>query len=107
MSVRRLYQHLMMNVWNCKRALKPSFKSDVSELVANHNPAILVVMETLLGGDRAKEITENLPFQGANSYRHHCLCWRSLVALELRQSGDNQSHLHGARNPCSCEGKVL
>ena len=57
----------MMNIiiWNCSGALKPSFKKRVGDLVQNHNPAILVVMETQVRGDRAREIT-NLPlFDGA------------------------------------------
>ena len=51
-------------VWNCRGALKPSFQKHVRELVHNHNPAILVVMETRIGGERAKEITDWLPFDG-------------------------------------------
>ena len=34
------------------------------ELARIHNPAILVIMETRLGGARAKEITNRLPFDG-------------------------------------------
>lgn len=30
-----------------------------------HNPAIFTVTETKVGGDRAKEITNRLPFEGA------------------------------------------
>ena len=58
---------LIMNiiVWNCRGALKPNFQRHVSELVRIHNPDILVVMETRVGGDRAKEITDRLPFDGA------------------------------------------
>ena len=52
-------------VWNCRGALKPSFQKYVRELVQNHDPAILVVMETRVGGERARAITENLPFDGA------------------------------------------
>ena len=52
-------------VWNCKGALKPNFQSHVRELVRNHNPGIIVVMETHIGGVRAKEITDCLPFDGA------------------------------------------
>ncbi|KAL0011105.1 hypothetical protein SO802_006213 [Lithocarpus litseifolius] len=52
-------------VWNCRGALKPSFQSHIRELVRNHNPAMLVVMETRVGGDRAREITDRLPFDGA------------------------------------------
>ena len=52
-------------VWNCRGARKPSFQSHVRELVHNHNPAILVVMETRVGGDREREITDKLPFVNA------------------------------------------
>ncbi|XP_075669797.1 uncharacterized protein LOC142639522 [Castanea sativa] len=44
--------------------LKPNFQNHVGELARNHNPVILVVMETLVGGDRAREITSRLPFDG-------------------------------------------
>lgn len=57
----------LMNIilWNCRGARKPSFHKHVSELVRNHNPAMLVVMETRVGGDRAKETTDRLPFDGS------------------------------------------
>jgi len=67
LSVLPLLHQLTMNilVWNCRGALKPNFQSHVKELAKNHNPAVLVVMETCIGGDRAKEITDRLPFNGA------------------------------------------
>lgn len=52
-------------VWNCRGALKPSFKRNIRELVWKHDPAIFVVMETRIGGERAREITDDLPFDGA------------------------------------------
>ena len=52
-------------VWNCRGALKPSFQKHVGELVRNHNPVMLVVMETRVGGNRAKEIIDRLPFDGS------------------------------------------
>ena len=52
-------------VWNCRGARKPSFQKYVRDLVRSHDPAILVVMETRFGGERAREITEKLPFDGA------------------------------------------
>ena len=52
-------------VWNCRGARKPSFQKHVVELVWNHNPAMLVVMETRVGGSRAKEIFDRLPFDGS------------------------------------------
>ena len=30
-----------------------------------HDPVIFVIMETCLGGERAKDITDRLPFDGA------------------------------------------
>lgn len=58
---------LVMNIiaWNYRGALKPNFQNHVREMVRNHDPAILVVMETRVGGERAKEITDKLPFDGA------------------------------------------
>ena len=58
---------LIMNiiVWNSRGVLKPKFQDHVRELVRNHNPTILVIMETKLGGEKAKGITGRLPFDGA------------------------------------------
>ena len=58
---------LLMNiiVWNCKGALKPSFQNRIRDFVWDHCLAILVVMETRVGGEKAKEITNRLPFDGA------------------------------------------
>ena len=57
----------IMNViiWNCRGALKPSFRKRVTDLVQKYNPSILVVMESHVGGDRARQITNLLPFDGA------------------------------------------
>lgn len=52
-------------IWNFRGALKPSFQNLVRELVQNHNPTIFMVMETRVGGDRAQEIIDRLPFDGA------------------------------------------
>lgn len=59
-------QSIMMNIitWNCWGALKPSFQSNVCDLVSSHDPAILIIMETRLGKDKAKQIIDRLPFQG-------------------------------------------
>ena len=58
---------VLMNsiIWNCRGASKPSFQKRVREMVQKHNPAILVVMETHVGGNRVREITERLHFDGA------------------------------------------
>lgn len=52
-------------VWNSKSVIKPNFQNHVRELTHLHDLAIFVVMETQLSGDRAKEITNRLPFDGA------------------------------------------
>ena len=52
-------------VWNCRGTLKPNFQNHVRELVRFHNPDVLVVMETCIGGDRAKDIYDRLPFDSA------------------------------------------
>lgn len=56
----------IMNIiaWNNRGALKPNFQSHVRELVCVHDPAIFVVMETRLGGARAKDITDRLLSDG-------------------------------------------
>nr|XP_023873993.1 uncharacterized protein LOC111986559 [Quercus suber] len=51
-------------IWNCREALKPTFQGHVRELIRIHNSAILVLMETKFGGERAREITDRLPFDG-------------------------------------------
>ena len=62
-----IFLGLVMNImiWNSRGALKPSFQNYIHDLSRRHDPAILVVMETKLGGSRAKEVTNRLPFDGA------------------------------------------
>ena len=52
-------------VWNCKGVSKPCFQKHIDELVRTYNPAILVIMETRVGGGRAKAIIDRLPFDGS------------------------------------------
>ena len=52
-------------IWNSRGDLKPSFQAYIHELSRRHDSAILVVMETKLGGSKAKEVTDRLPFDGA------------------------------------------
>ena len=52
-------------VWNCRGALKPNFQSYVQDLVKFHDPTVLVIMETRIGGSRARDIINRLPFDGA------------------------------------------
>lgn len=57
----------VMNIitWNCRGTLKPNFQNHVKELVQNHDPTILIIIETRVDGERAKEILDRLPFDGA------------------------------------------
>ena len=50
---------------NSRGALKPNFQGHFHDLVQEYDPAIFVVMETKIGGDRAKIITDKLPMDGA------------------------------------------
>ena len=56
-----------MNIiaWNCRGALKPSFQNHARELVHNHDLAIMIIMETRFGGDRARDIINRLSFDRA------------------------------------------
>jgi hypothetical protein len=59
----------IMNVliWNCKDAMKPKFKTTLLDLVSWHHHAIVVVIETRMGGAKADAIIRTLPFDGAYS----------------------------------------
>ena len=61
-----LSQFVKMNVllWNCRGALNQDFKTRIFEMAINHRPAIFVVTETRVGGDRAAKIIEGLPYDG-------------------------------------------
>ena len=52
-------------IWNSRGALKPNIQSHVRELSQAYSPSIMVIIETHLGGPRAKEIIDTLPFDGA------------------------------------------
>ena len=55
-----------MNIllWNCRGALNGDFSRRVFELVVNHFPAIMIITETRVGGDRVAKIIKGLPFDG-------------------------------------------
>ena len=78
--------HLSMNIiiWNSRGALKSNFQSHVHDLVHDHNLAIMVVMETKIGGTRAKEITDRLPFDGAIHTNTIGYVGGALPAMEFR-----------------------
>ena len=67
MAESMLLSNLPMNIffWNCRGVLNPHFHSVLSDLLNRHTPTIVVVTETRVGGERAKDITDRLPFDGA------------------------------------------
>ena len=62
-----LGQFVKMNIllWNCRGVLNADFKRMIFEMAINHQPSIMVVTETRVGGDRAAKIIEGLPFDGS------------------------------------------
>ena len=52
-------------LWNCRGALNPRFHTILMELINAHSPSIVIVIETRVEGERAKEITNRLHFDGA------------------------------------------
>ncbi|XP_030942199.1 uncharacterized protein LOC115967261 [Quercus lobata] len=59
--------HLSMNIilWNYKGALNPNFHQSVDNIISCHSPSIMFITETRVGGNKAKEITDRLSFDGA------------------------------------------
>ena len=86
-------------IWNSRGVLKPRFQTHVRELTQNHNLALLVITETRLGGDRAKEITDRLPFEGAihsETIGHSggiWLLWNSNM-VEVVQLASTEQEIH-------------
>ena len=87
-------------IWNSKGALKPNFQSHVKELACVHDPSVFVVMETRLGRERAKGITDRLPFDGAihtdtiGRMRGLLLLWNSdKVEVTLMEKIEQEIHV--------------
>ena len=56
-----------MNVllWNCRGVLNLCFQCVLTNLVNAQSLTLVIVTETQVGGDRAKQITNRFPFDGA------------------------------------------
>ena len=59
-----------MMIWNCRGALSPTFRNNVSELVRVHSPAIMIITKTKVNGDKAKKIADRLPLDGVILQTH-------------------------------------
>ena len=53
-----------MLIWNCCRALKPTFSNIIADLVCNHSLGIMILIETKACANRPKKIADKLPFNG-------------------------------------------
>ena len=52
-------------IWNCQGALSPIFCNNIKDMVRIHSPAIMIIMETKVCGDRARRIVDRLPMDEA------------------------------------------
>ena len=70
--------HLSMNIilWNFREALNPNFHQSVENIVSCHSPSMMIITETRVGGDRAKEIIDRLPFDVT---KKSCCCKGTLL----------------------------
>jgi hypothetical protein len=50
--------------WNCRGLLNPCFRQALLDLLKINSPAVLVLTETRLGGNRAVDLAKTLPFDG-------------------------------------------
>ena len=87
-------------IWNCHRAMKPTFMKTVMDLVEWHKPAIFVIIETRIDGSRADDIIRRLPFDGAYSTETigHAggigLLWRSdIVSMDVLFVTEQEIHV--------------
>lgn len=73
-----LDMHLSMNIilWNCREALNPNFHQSVENIVSCHSPSMMIITETRVGEDRAKEIIDRLPFDVT---KKSCCCEGTLI----------------------------
>ena len=92
---------LIMNIiaWNCRGELKPSFQNHMRELAQNHDLAMMIIMETRIGSDRARDITDRLPFDGAihtdtiGFAGGLCLLWNS-DKVQVTQLAMSEQEIH-------------
>ncbi|KAL7229619.1 hypothetical protein ACSBR2_008180 [Camellia fascicularis] len=49
-------------MWNCRGAANLHFHRHLRELLNDHHPQLVVIMETGMGGDKGKAFSSNLGF---------------------------------------------
>lgn len=55
---------ISLMIWNVQGAGSNSFAASLKELVQIHKPEVLALLETHMGGDRARQIASILKFSG-------------------------------------------
>lgn len=48
--------------WNCRGAAHPDFNNDIAELVLQHNPMLIFILETRLAASKAEDLKIRLRF---------------------------------------------
>ena len=86
-------------IWNCRGAMKPTFKKIVLDLVEWHQPIIFVITETRIDGPRADEVIRKLPFDEAYSTETIgyaggiWLLWRSdFIFMDILSATEQEIH---------------
>ena len=103
-----------MNIilWNCRRALNPRFHLTLSTLINTYSHFLVIITETRVGGDRAKDITERLPFDGAihlNTIGYSggiWLLWNS-DAVEIMQLAKMEQKIYVMVKVCASDSSWL
>ena len=107
-------QSVPMNIilWNCKGALNPRFHVALKNLIDTHSPSIVIVMETRVGGERAKDIMDRLPFYGAIHADNIgysggiWVLWKS-DAVEITQLAKTEQEIHVVVKVCALNSSWL
>ena len=92
---------MSMNIicWNCRETLNPRFRNTLDSLMNKYNSSIVIVTEIRIGGMRAKDITNRLPFDGAihtdtiGYARGLWLLWNSEM-VEVTQLAKIEQEIH-------------
>ena len=88
-----------IQVWNCKGAIKPSFRSTIRDLTNFHSPGNVVVTETRISGSRDGEILCALPYDGIHTIdpigytRGIWLLWlKDMVDMDVLTAMEQEIH---------------
>ena len=90
-----------MNIifWNYRGALNPLFHLVLTDLINKHSLSIVIITETRVGGERTKDITDRLPFDGGihSDTIGYCegiwLLWKS-DTVEITQLAKTEQEIH-------------